>query len=84
VTYAPDPEFPKKERKARHPGGTVILGLTVGPDGVPHDIVVSHSLRPDFDEAATNAVKSWRFLPAKRDGKPVAVHIDVEVTFHLY
>ena len=32
----------------------------------------------------SEAVRSWRFTPALKDGKPVAVQIAVEVDFHLY
>ena len=35
-----------------------------------------------LDENAIEAVKQWRFEPAMKDGKPVAVEINVEVTFH--
>ncbi len=83
ATNAPDPKFPKKERKARHQG-TVILTLVVGSDGLPRDIKVSRTLSPEFDEAAMDAVKKWKFSPAMRDDKPVAVQIKVEVNFHLY
>jgi TPR repeat protein len=37
-----------------------------------------------LDEKAVEAVRSWRFSPALKDGKPVAVEIAVEVDFHLY
>jgi hypothetical protein len=40
-------------------------------------------LAPEFDEAAMNAVKNWKFSPATKDGKPVAVQINVRVNFHL-
>jgi len=33
---------------------------------------------------AIDAVKNWRFDPALKDGKPVAVYISVEVDFRLY
>jgi len=82
ATYAPDPEYPNRERKARHMG-TVILGLIVGPDGLPRDIAVSRTLSPDFDKAAMEAVRKWKFEPATRDGKPVATAIKVEVSFRL-
>ncbi len=62
ATYSPDPEYPKKERKARHMG-IVILGLVVGPDGLPLDITVSTPLSPEFDAAAIDAVKKWTFSP---------------------
>jgi hypothetical protein len=32
-----------------------------------------------LDEKAIEAVKNWRFEPATKDGKPVAVAINVEV-----
>jgi TonB family protein len=81
--YAPEPSYPNKERKARH-RGTVVLGLVVGADGLPRDITVSRPLSRSFDEAAKDAVKTWKFSPATRDGKPVATSIQVEVSFHLY
>jgi protein TonB len=37
-----------------------------------------------LDEKALEAVKNWRFEPALKDNKPVAVQINVEVTFRLY
>jgi len=30
------------------------------------------------------AVKSWKFDPARKDGSPVAVQVNVEVNFRLY
>jgi periplasmic protein TonB len=83
VTYSPDPEFPEKERKAGHQG-TVLLGLVVHSDGLPGDIKVLRTLSPEFDNAAMDAVKKWKFSPATRDGKPVNMQIKVEVNFHLY
>jgi TonB family protein len=37
-----------------------------------------------LDEKALEAVKQWRFEPAKKDNQPVAVQLSVEVNFHLY
>jgi len=82
TTYAPDPDYPEKERKARRMG-TVVLELVVGSDGLPHDITVAHPLSSKFDAAAIDAVKKWKFTPASKDGKPVPVRINVEVSFHL-
>ena len=33
---------------------------------------------------AMSALKNWRFEPARKDGKPVRVCIQIETTFHLY
>lgn len=81
-TRAPEPKYPKKEQKARHQG-MVTLKLVVGSDGVPTDISVAQTLSPDFDKAAIDAVRKWKFAPATKDGNPVAVEIAVEVEFHL-
>jgi len=82
-TYSPYPKYPKKESKARH-RGAVVLELVVGPDGLPRDITVSRTLSSEFDKAAMEAVRKWKFDPATRDGKPVATAIKVEVNFRLY
>jgi TonB family protein len=37
-----------------------------------------------LDEKAIEAVKQWRFAPARKDGKPVPVAVDVEVNFRLF
>ena len=81
--YSPDPEFSEEARKARYQGVCVVW-LVVGPDGKPRDIQVHRTLGLGLDEKAIEAVKTWRFEPAMKDGKPVAVQISVEVTFRLY
>ena len=81
--YAPDPEYSEEARKVKHMG-TVVLWLIVGSDGRPRDIRVARTLGLGLDEKAIEAVKTWIFEPAYKDGKPVAVQINVEVNFHLY
>jgi protein TonB len=81
--YSPDPEYSEEARKAKYQG-TCVLWLVVGPDGKPRDIRVQRTLGLGLDEKAIEAVKTWRFEPALKDGKPVAVQINVEVSFRLY
>jgi protein TonB len=81
--YAPDPEYSEEARKAKFQG-TCVLWLIVGPDGRPRDIHIARSLGLGLDEKAIEAVKQWKFEPAMKDGKPVAVQINVEVDFRLY
>jgi protein TonB len=83
VLYQPDPEYSEEARKAKFQG-TCVLSLVVGPDGRPRDIRIARSLGLGLDEKAIEAVKNWRFEPAVKDGKPVAVAINVEVDFRLY
>ena len=81
--YDPEPEYSEEARKAKYQG-TCVLMLVVGPDGRPRDIHVASSLGLGLDEKAIEAVKTWRFEPAMKDGKPVAVAINVQVDFRLY
>jgi TonB family protein len=81
--FTPDPEYSEEARKAKYQG-TVILWLIVDPNGKPRDIKVARSLGMGLDEKAIEAVKSWKFDPARKDGAPVAVQINVEVNFRLY
>lgn len=83
IINAPDPEYSEEARKAKYQG-VVVLWLIVGPDGRPRDIRVSRSLGMGLDQKAIEAVREWKFEPAKKDGQPVAVQINVEVNFRLY
>jgi TonB family protein len=83
LTYEPDPKYSEKARKARYQG-TVVLWLIVDTNGLPQSIRVQRSLGMGLDEEAVKAVKRWRFEPAKREGQPVPVMINVEVNFRLY
>jgi TonB family protein len=83
VTYQPDPEYSEQARKSKY-SGEVLLSLIVGPDGVPRNIKSLAPLGEGLDEKAIDAVKTWKFEPATKEGKPVAVQIMVEVSFRLY
>jgi protein TonB len=83
VLFDPSPEYSEEARKAKFQG-TSVVSLIVGPDGLPRDIHISRSLGLGLDEKAIEAVKQWKFAPAEKDGKAVAVEISVEVDFHLY
>jgi len=52
--------------------------------GRPQQIRVQRPLGMGLDEKAIEAVKQWKFEPAKKDGQAVPVMINVEVNFRLY
>jgi len=81
--YSPEPEYSEEARRAKYTG-VVVLWLVVGPDGRPRDIRVRRAAGMGLDEKALEAVRTWRFEPALRNGQPVAVEVSVEVTFRLY
>jgi TonB family protein len=83
IITQPDPQYSEEARRAKYQG-TCILWLIVGPDGRPHDVKVARTLGMGLDEKAVEAVRKWTFEPAKRNGQPVAVQINVQVDFRLF
>ena len=81
--YMPNPEYSEKGRRKKI-SGTVVVELIVTPDGKVRDVKVTKNLEPSLDQQAIAAVRTWMFEPAKKDGKPVAVHIHAEVSFHIH
>jgi protein TonB len=63
--------------EARRAGveGTVILDIVVGEDGWVRDVAIVRGLAAGLGEAAVRALKSCRFTPGERGGKPVAVRV---------
>lgn len=81
--YSPDPDYSDEARKAKYQG-TVVLNVIVGPDGRVHNPKIQRSLGMGLDEKAIEKVLVWKFKPATKDNKPVAVEVSVEVSFNLY
>ncbi|MGC2196318.1 MAG: TonB family protein, partial [Terriglobales bacterium] len=79
----PDPQYTEQARQAKYEG-TCVLAMIVGPDGKPRDIRIQRGLGMGLDQKAIEAVQQWRFVPATKDGRAVAVQISVEVSFKLY
>lgn len=62
--------------------GSVIIALVVSSKGLPKNPHVVKGLDKDLDESAVEAVKEWRFEPAQKNSKPVAVRVSVQLQFH--
>lgn len=58
---------------------SIILKGTIATDGTVQHLVVFQGLLPKMDAAARLAFSKWRFKPATRDGKPVAVDVLVGI-----
>jgi TonB family protein len=81
--YTPEPEFSEEARKAKYQG-VVVLNIIVGTDGRVHTPRGVRSLGMGLDEKAIEGVKTWKFDPSKKDGRAVAVEMNIEVAFNLY
>jgi protein TonB len=75
------PQYPADARAARK-SGTVILKLVIFADGTVGDVRVVAGEEP-FASAAVAAVKSWRYEPARLNGRPIAVYREVRIPFKL-
>jgi periplasmic protein TonB len=81
--HTPDPSYtdPARCSKLR---GTVVLTVIIGRDGLVRRAVVVRALGLGLDENAVVTVLGWKFKPATKDGKPVPVKVNVEVSYNLY
>ncbi len=70
------------EARSEHVSARVRLRLLVREDGAVGRVEVAvPSGRPELDAAAAAAAAGWRFLPARRDGAPIASIVLIWVAF---
>jgi TonB family protein len=74
LTYRENPGYPLTLREA-HIGGVVRLEIVISPKGTV-DQVSPLGGNPVLIEAASNAVKKWKYTPADSESKT-----EVEFTF---
>ncbi len=79
-----DPKFPEAGRRAQREG-VVDLECTIGVDGRAADIKVIKEEPKGFGfgEAAIEALKKWRFTPAKKGGESVPQRVRIPIRFTL-
>ncbi len=76
-----EPEYPDRARKDRVQG-TVVLEGTVDAEGKVKGIEVVRSV-PELDQAAIDAVQTWKYEPATVDGVPTSMVTTITVNFML-
>lgn len=77
------PKYPRLSRRLREQG-TVLLEMLVLPDGSVAELRVKTSSGFErLDQAALDAVKSWRFFPARRGGEAIAYRYVQPIAFSL-
>jgi protein TonB len=68
--------------KRKEVEGVVVVGFDVLENGTVANVAIT-SGPEELRENVLKAVKTWRFQPAKRDGKPVRVHLIKSIRFRL-
>lgn len=80
---SPNPEYSDEARKL-HYQATIVVNLTVTPDGKPKEVCLNEVVGLGLDEKAVAAVRQWKFEPAMENGTPVAVRLSTEVNYRLH
>jgi TonB family protein len=76
------PDYTEDARR-RGLSGDVVLEIVVRSDGSVGTVRVVQGLGAGLDQRAVDAVRQWRFSPARRLGTPVDVLVEVAVEFRL-
>ncbi|HAV73997.1 MAG TPA: energy transducer TonB [Limnobacter sp.] len=79
----PAPQYPALSRRLGEQG-RVMLDVYILPDGSVGEIKLNRSSGfPRLDNAALQAVKTWKYVPAKRGDKPIPFWYVQPVSFVL-
>lgn len=74
------PEYPH-ELKANGVSGLVMVKCTIDEQGNVGDTTVVKSSNAQFDRFAVEAIRKWKFKPARQDGNPVSVQVTIPIKF---
>lgn len=80
----PRPEYPSLSRRLGEQG-RVVLRVRVEPSGVASQVELQRSSGFNrLDEAALQAVRRWKFVPARRGSEAIAEWVLVPIPFILH
>jgi periplasmic protein TonB len=83
----PEPKLSKNTRKLN---GSVLVNCYVEPDGRTSNVHATQTMvkevhlsidEKELEESAVNAVQRYNFKSSSKDGQPVRVQLNVEVSF---
>lgn len=80
--YAPLPSYTPTARRVRRQG-RVVLEAVIDEHGAVTEAKVLKGLGFGLDESALRTVGTWRFEPARRNGRPIAVIYNLVINFRL-
>ncbi len=78
------PVYPQEAKTSGNAlNGEVQLEVIIGKTGEVENIRVKKSLRDDYDKAAIDAVRNWRWEPYHLNGDPVDVVTTITIVYSL-
>lgn len=72
-----------EEARTANIQGTIVLFAEITSTGTVENVAVLYGLEKGMDENAVQSIKQWKFAPATKDGRPVAVMMTIEMNFRL-
>lgn len=79
----PPPHYPENARRKKQQG-TVLLNVLVAASGLPKSVAIDKSSGIGaLDSAALEAVRQWKFIPARRGSEIVEARVQVPIKFKL-
>lgn len=78
--FEPQPPYTPEAREAKlH--GAVVLMAAIAADGRVGKVLILKPLGMGLDDEAVKKVRTWKFKPAMRDGKPIPEAVTITVHF---
>ena len=77
-----EPEYSEQARAAKYQG-SVLLKVQIDSEGKVVKVEVARALGMGLDEKAMEAVRQWKFKAGMKEGQPVAVESEIEVSFRM-
>lgn len=83
VLFRVDPRYPEIARTARRQGAVVVEAEIATDGSLQSARVVSSPLGFGLEQSALEAIRAWRFAPARFGDRPVAVYYRWNILFSL-
>jgi TonB family protein len=83
ILKKPDPSYTSEARR-QHAHGYVLLRMIFAADETVKHIQIVAGLPYGLTERSMQAAQQIKFKPAKKDGKPVSVWVEVEYRFEIF
>jgi TonB family protein len=81
--YKPEPPYTNEARAAKLEGTSEFWAI-VDASGNIADVRLVRSVGMGLDESAMQTMRTWKFAPATKHGKPVPVRVIVQVSFRIF
>lgn len=76
------PKYPTEMRR-EGTGGVVTVNCTIDVKGNVTEPIVEKATNDAFVQPALEALRKWKFKPAKKGGQPIALRVSIPIQFSM-